>query len=252
MSRGDRQQTAAELTREKGHGTLALPMAKAAHPYASSDLVILGVIHRDTGGGELLARCLDAWEPDVITLEFSSYGLEYRSGKGQTLKRKAERVADGMKSEGKYVNEMALDAVLAYLDPPCEFSIASAYVAARGLSLCLVDNDRFSRERLMHSEELVSESNLEKLLSGPVLDTCEREKAVARLYFDKGLRVFPYTEEMMTRDARIADRIAALMKDGGGKRFLHVCGWQHLCDPLDLYASLRATKVFIHDKALCL
>ena len=48
------------------------------------------------------------------------------------------------------------------------------------------------------------------------------------------------------------DEIARLMGRQGLGPFLHVCGWQHLCDPLQLYRELNPTKVFIYDKTLCI
>jgi hypothetical protein len=226
-------------------------MANPCSPYDSSKLAILGVIHRDKEGSPLLTRWLDAWRPEVITLEFSSFGLHFRQNNGKALKTRARAIADDMRAEGRQVDEGALSSVLAYMDPSFEFSVAAAFAERRNLPLFLVDDDRFSRRKLADMEELMSRENLEKLLSSPIHYDHRREKALARLFFEQGLDTLPYTAEMEVRDRGMRDRIQALMACHGGARFLHICGWEHLRDPLNLYDPLNPTKVFIYDKALC-
>jgi hypothetical protein len=226
-------------------------MANPCRPYESSNLTILGVIHRDRNGAPLLARLLDTWRPDIITLEFSSYGLHFRQINGEALKIKVRRIAGEIRSLGRSVNEGALTAVLDYMDPSFEYSVASAYAASRNHRLFLVDEDSFSRSKLSDVEELVSRENLESLLSGPIHDSSEEQKAQARLFFGRDVGVFSYTEEMGVRDREMARKIGALMARHRKARFLHVCGWQHLYDPLGLYSSFNPTKVFIYDQTLC-
>jgi hypothetical protein len=227
-------------------------MANSCTPYETGNLAILGVIHRDREGAPLLARWLEKWRPEAVTLEFSSYGLHYRQTEGRKVKERARYVALQMMSEGKHVNQAALDGVFAFLEEPFEFTVASAYATPRGLPLFLIDGDVYSRLKLGDAEELVSPDNLATLLSGPTPEGSELQKALARLSLSYGLGVIPYTEEMAVRDREIRDRIAALMEAHSGARFLHICGWQHLLDPFDLYSSLNPSKAFIYDEALCL
>ncbi len=90
------------------------------------------------------------------------------------------------------------------------------------------------------------------MLLGSDQGTMGREKAMARLFLEKGIKTFRYTEEMRLRDRHMSERIAHLVKRHAPSRPAHICGWQHLCDPLGLYAALYPKKAFIHDKALCL
>jgi hypothetical protein len=226
-------------------------MARAYAPYHPGKFAILGVIHRDREAEPLLARWLDTWRPTVITVEFSRYGLHFRESRGEALKSRVLVAADGMRSRGMAVDQGALDALLAYLAPSFEFIVASSYAARHGYPLYLVDDDRFSRSRLADMEELVSRENLERLLCGPAHDDFRRQKAVARLFFEKGIRTFSYTEEMEVRDRGMRRRIDALVVRHEGAAILHICGWQHLCDPQGIFNSLNPTKVFIYDKALC-
>jgi|WetSurMetagenome_2_1015567.scaffolds.fasta_scaffold16718_1 hypothetical protein len=226
-------------------------MANPSRPYTSSNLTILGVIHRDRNGAPLLARWLETWRPEIVTLEFSSFGLRFRQINGEALKGRVRQVAAEMRFSGRSVDEGALTAVLDYMDPSFEYSVASAYAAGHDHRLFLVDEDCFSRSKLSDVEELVSRKNLEKLLSGPIHDGCAAQKARARLFFERGVSTFSYTEEMGARDREMTGKIEALMARHKNARFLHICGWQHLCDPLGLYSSFNPMKVFIYDKALC-
>ena len=80
----------------------------------------------------------------------------------------------------------------------------------------------------------------------------EKQRALARLFFGKGIKAFPYTDEMLTRDRHLKERLALLMRHHQGKRLLHVCGWQHLSDPHNIYHSLNPVKVFAHDRSVCI
>ena len=217
-----------------------------------ANLTILGVIHRDREGASILARYLDDWMPAAVTVEFSDYGLKYREAEGEVLRRRVYDVVDEMKCCGREVDGSSLEAVLAYLEPPCEFVVASDYAVRSGLPLYLIDDDRYSRSKLADIEELISRENLEKLLSGPLQNDCKYQRTLARLFFDKGIGLCSYTEEMETRDRIIRDRIRTLMLRHQGGRLLHICGWEHLRDPRGVYEALNPMKVFIYDQSFCL
>jgi hypothetical protein len=73
---------------------------------------------------------------------------------------------------------------------------------------------------------------------------------MAKLFFEGGIKVARYTEEMRIRDRYMRDKISILTRSNKDKRFLHICGWQHLEDPHNLYTPLNPEKVFIYDKAV--
>ncbi len=131
-----------------------------------------------------------------------------------------------------------------------EFTAASEYCDRRGARLFLVDMDRFSSVNLEPMDELIAKENLRMLLGS---DQCRgsRQKAMARLFLEKGIKTFPYTEEMRLRDRHMSRKIGRLVKRHAPSRLVHICGWQHLCDPFGLYAALYPKKAFIYDKALC-
>jgi len=211
---------------------------------------MLGVIHGDGPGEVLLRDWLESAGPGVVTLEFSSYGLDFRRSKGRALRRRTCEVVGGLRGEGFPIDEDALDSLLSYIDLPREYAAASDYCGRHERPLLLIDVDRFSARKLGGIGHLLARENLMRLLSGPGRQECHRQKALARLFFEKGIKTFSYTEEMRLRDRHMSLRISQLMRLYRPSLFVHICGWQHLSDPFGLYTSLSPRKVFIHDQAL--
>ncbi len=225
-------------------------MARVDTSYQDCRFIMLGLIHRDPEVRSLLSQWMEACRPDVVTLEFSPYGYRFRRSKGAGLAEKVRKAAQAMSAGGRAIDTQALDDILAYIDLPPEFVAASGYAAGRGIPLHLIDMDLYSRTRLSQMDELVSWDNLITLMRGPHKENAGRERALARLFFRGGVRLFSYTEEMRARDCHMRERIAELMARPSRPKVLHVCGWQHLADPQGLYAPLDPTKVFIHDETL--
>jgi hypothetical protein len=111
--------------------------------------------------------------------------------------------------------------------------------------------DRPSSVNLEAVDELIEKENLRMLLKSDQ-DRGGRQKAMARLFLEKGIKTFPYTGEMRLRDRHMSGKIGYLVKRHAPSRVVHICGWQHLCDPFGLYVALYPKKAFIYDKALCL
>ncbi len=225
-------------------------MARIDMSLHQNRFIMLGVIHRDREVAPLLSRWMEVWEPAIVTLELSPYGCAFRKSKGFELKERVHRAVEELRAQGRHIDGRALDDVLAYIDLPPELMVAADFAKRRGIPLHLIDVDLYSRSRLRHIDKLVSRENLSHLLCGADLRGADQEKALARLFFRGGVKLFPYTEEMAARDTHMRDTIAGLMKLHHGPRLLHICGWQHLADPRSLYASLNPTKVFIHDETL--
>jgi hypothetical protein len=220
-------------------------------PQTRSRLTMLGIIHRDRDSDGLLRERLAALEPDTITLEFSRYGLAYRERNAPALLAALERTVQELRTDGMDINPEALESLHAYIKPPVEYAAARDVAAARGVPLLLVDMDRFSCLKLRGIGDLLSRENLATLLGTPHLSSGgHTEKALARLFFDKGARVATYTAEMRTRDAYMSAALSRLLARGRALHIVHICGWQHLCDPERLYEPLNPAKAFIYDKAV--
>lgn len=213
---------------------------------------MLGVIHRDEEGPFLLNEWLDRIRPDIITLELSHYGIRFRRELGEAYKERVVRIAANRKERGESCNGEALASLLSYVNIPYEYDRASAYATEHKIPLYLIDMDFFSYMKLRTIEDLVSDENIEIMLADMGGTNGHQEMAAARLYFEKGIKVAQYDREMYIRDRYMSTKIQDLMNGFKGKKFLHVCGWQHLHDPSSLYAQFNPIKVFSHDKTLCL
>jgi len=216
----------------------------------NNKMFMLGVVHRDAEGPKLLLQWLERIMPHIITLEFSHYGLTFRKQKGDEFKKRIREVLTRMKGNSLKYNAEALADLLSYVAVPYEYKIASQYIKKHGGSLYLTDLDVFSYLKLKHSEELFQPANIEKLLCNGKNHCNGSEKAMAKLFFEGGIKVTHYTEEMHARDRYMRDKISILMRSHKDKRFLHICGWQHLEDPHNLYTPLNPEKVFIYDKTV--
>jgi hypothetical protein len=227
-------------------------MTEASLQKHEHKFIMLGVIHRDENGPALLKDWLAQIKPDVVTIELSHYGLRFRRELGEEYKRRVWEIVTHFNENGQKCNEEALASLFAYVNTPYEFDVVSAYAGEQAIPFYLIDMDFFSYVRLRAIEDLFSEENIEKVLTRAEGLNGNQEKAAARLYFEKGIKIVPYDREMHVRDRYMIAKIKDLMKNNPNRRLLHVCGWQHLEDPSNLYGILNPTKVFSHDKALCL
>jgi hypothetical protein len=219
---------------------------------AESLFFMLGVIHRDEDGPALLKDWLARIKPDVVTIELSHYGLRFRRELGGEYTKRINQILAKREERGESCSSEALKSLLSYVNIPYEYDGVSLYAAKYGIPFYLIDMDFFSYVKLRAIEDLLSEENIKKVLARTEETNGNQEKAVARLYFEKGIKIVPYDREMYVRDRYMTARINDLMKNNPNRRLLHVCGWQHLEDPSNLYGILNPTKVFSHDKALCL
>lgn len=213
---------------------------------------MLGSIHGDTDGPKALEQWLKTLRPDVITLEFSNYGLQFRKINGDHLR---ERLLAAMRELGLERKDECLgpvEALFSYIDLPYEFATLSDHSQKTKTPFYLVDADSFSSLKLREVSAMMEKENVEALVGmrcNPKSGTSP-ERVLADLFFRGAVKVFRYTEEMHIRDNFMKDRIALLMGHHGTGRYLHVCGWQHLSDPHHVYAPLKPIKVFIHDRTV--
>lgn len=211
---------------------------------------MLGVVHRDAEGPKLLLQWLERIMPHIVTLEFSHYGLTFRKKKGKEYRKRIKEVLTKIKGNNRKYNAETLADLLSYVDVPYEYKVVSQYTKKQSGLLYLIDLDVFSCLKLKNSEELFHPANIEKLLCNGKGHHAGNEKAMAKLFFEGGIKVARYTEEMRIRDRHMRDKISILTRSRKDKRFLHICGWQHLEDPHNLYTPLNPEKVFIYDKTV--
>jgi hypothetical protein len=208
---------------------------------------ILGVIHRDKDNCRIIGDWLNKINPQVITLEFSRYGLMFRKEKGPLYRKKLESILAQMKQDGETYSEEALSFLHAYIDPPSEYEAASLYCNENGASLHLVDMNRFSYIKLKDMDELFNDKNIRNVISVQGDNTTSRERIMAGLFFNSGIQTAPYTEEMLIRDRYMGRRLSALFQEHRGKGITHITGWQHLRDPHNIFTPFHPVKVFPYD-----
>ncbi len=220
--------------------------------FANETLIMLGVIHRDESGPELLDKWLEVIRPQVITLEFSRYGMAFRQERAAFYRLRIEEVYNRLKKNNRPCYDNALSMLLSYVEMPYEFERASHYAEASGAPFHLIDMDLFSYLRLREVDKLLSEENIERLLAEAHEERSGYERVMANLFFENGIRGTAYGDEMWARDKYMSNKLMVLRKYYGNRRLLHITGWQHLQDPCHLYEALKPIKVFSHDKTLCI
>lgn len=208
---------------------------------------MLGVIHRDKDNGMIVDRWLNEIRPDVVTIEFSQYGLKFRKEKGCMYRKQVECVLDKMRQDREECNQEELSFLYSFIDLPGEYEAASTYCINNGADLYPVDMDLFSYLNLRKIDELFSEENIRSVVGTHSEQGGNKERSAARLFFDAGIEMTPYTEEMHIRDRYISGKINMLMRYYRGKQFAHITGWQHLKDPHGVFAPLHPVKVFPYD-----
>jgi hypothetical protein len=209
---------------------------------------MLVIIHRDKANSTVIGGWLKKIKPDAVTLEFSPYGLMFRKTWGAFYKKKIESILIRMRHDGQTYNEEALSFLNAYIDLPVEYKAASLYCRENNASLHLVDMDLFSYMNLRNTDELFSEDNIRSIAATRVSPASGNEKTMARLFFDSGIEMAPYTEEMRIRDRYMSRRIGMLLQDNKEERCVtHITGWQHLKDPCNIFTPFHPVKVFAYD-----
>lgn len=208
---------------------------------------MLGVIHRDPRTPVLLRQWITDIKPDIITLEFSQYGLMFRKENHDRYKKRIDEVLKKLKNNKRAYNKAVMENLESFMNMPDEYEIVSEYCVKRQIPFYLIDMDLFSYLKLQKAEELFDAENIERLLTGTDAGNGSCETIMARLFFNSGLKSVPYDDEMYVRDRYMADRLSLLMKHSRDKRFLHIAGWRHLDDPYHLYAPLDPQKVFPYD-----
>jgi len=224
-----------------------LSMARAVDQFSPGKFFMLGIIHRDRRNDRLLGEWIEKLRPEVITLELSPYGLAFRRSLGGVYRRKIDDICDGLRLEGHACLSPELEDLYSYVEIPREYEIAGDYCRRTNACVYPVDMDLFSFMKLRQIDELISRENIRKNLSEKERRGGSAQEVLAGLYFRSGVTAFSYSEEMMLRDRFMCHGIGLLRKRFCEKRFLHIAGWQHLKDPLNLYAQFQPVKIFPYD-----
>ena len=209
-----------------------------------SSLTLIGTVHRDPGGMQILIEELTRLHPEVITLEFSAYGLQYRLNRRRVLSKRlltalyhirgTERC--GVRELKKLLRSTGIGGIKALLDLPYEYTGTRLYSTSHGLPFHCLDNSSYSRQLLRHVDELISPDNLRRIIA---LETAPLKETVAKVYHNAEkilltgiqspwLSMMHIDEEWEKREQSMADRIRTIAAQYPGCPIVHVGGWQHL------------------------
>ena len=189
-------------------------------------LVLVGTVHLDPDGHAALLAMLHELKPDAVTVEVSSYAIEYRRTAGPEL---LSRLEPFRREDGSLPR--AMHAVVAQLRPPFEYTACEAYADRTGAQLELVGDGQLSRQLLDRLEkELMVTDNLVALATRdepPLGEQVRREWARAHRELGAGPVLDSFGQRRMERlNRRMARQIRAVIS--AGTPCVHVGGWAHL------------------------
>lgn len=217
-------------------------------------LTLLGTVHRDPQGFTKLGKELARLKPDVVTLEFSRYGLSYRRRRKKILTAKLlQGLQEIRKTETLRISELkdllrstGIGGIAALIDLPFEYKGARFYSQRHGLPLYVLDLSSPSRRLLSHIDELLSLENLQKVIAfetASLRETITREyKHAENLLFSKKqspwLQCIPTDEDLQKREQVMASRIRKIVAKHQEHHIVHISGWQHLLNENDTLFKL--------------
>lgn len=229
-------------------------------------LTLLGTVHRDPQGITRLAKDLARLKPEIITLEFSRYGLTYRRRKKKILTEKLLRgLQEIRETENVRIAELkgllrstGIGGIAALIDLPFEYKGARFYSRRHDLPLYLLDLSSSSRRLLSHIDELLSQENLQKVMAfeaAPLQETVMREYKHAEELLFRGrqspwLQSISTDEDWQKREYDMADRIRKTVEKHQGRHIVHISGWQHLLPSkgtlFNLLEDLTPQRILLH------
>jgi hypothetical protein len=194
-------------------------------------LFLVGTVHLDPGGYDRLKGLLFELKPETVTVDVSSYALEFR----RTVGREYRTLLDNFRRDDGSLPP-ALAAVDVQLQIPFEYRAADDYAEGRGARVVPVGDSAQSQKLLSHlSRELMTTDNLVTLASReepPLAEQVEREWERARRDYLEGS---PAAGSLEKSDKRLARQIKEY---AGREPVVHVGGWEHLKGLSDLLSDL--------------
>ncbi len=199
-------------------------------------LILVGTVHCDPGGFRRLFQFLEEERPDLITIEISPYGRDFRARQSpafrETLRKNLKTIqAENGLTSAEILGHSAVQGIFLLLQDPYEWRAAKAFSARRGVGVSDNDLSQYSKDKLSHLAELISVDNLRTLLQTPLLDLSrqvEEQYRRARSLLDQPPSEWPIKQEVQERDNHMAREIRKLIKEARGKKILHIGGWEHL------------------------
>ena len=202
-------------------------------------LFLLGTMHHDPEGFGRLRRFLDRFDPQLVCVELSPYGLFFRRRFGRALHeilranlREAAR-RGGLAYRSALVHPQIIS-IRRQISLPFEYRAARAYADARRSRLILADWSLFSRRCIEDWPELLAVDNLVQLLRTPSAfppPAYAYAEAASRIHAPPEPPSLSPDEEdafRIERESRMARLIERVCRRYAGRPILYVGGWWHL------------------------
>jgi hypothetical protein len=228
-------------------------------------LILLGTVHTDRLGFARTWAFLREYKPDLVLLELSPFGLQYRKEHARVLRRtffaNLRRVAENFRIDfTSALMNSHITGIIIQIGLPFEYRASVAYTKHSGTKIVLVDDSEFSREWTNTWSELISPENLATLLQ------LETEVIPAPLYYERaasgiagesvhsvmpgGVNLRPWQR----REDYIAAQILSALKTNAPRRPVYIGGWRHLISGGELKTirdilSLEASSCLLLDRA---
>jgi hypothetical protein len=232
-------------TDEQSEDDLNLPQAfgkgqpaAGSPPANDSPLLLVGTAHRDPKGKPRLLALLEKERPAFITVEISPYARAFRIREAAAFRAVLRENLKKIHEEERIpwrelLSHGAVQGIFFLLKEPYEWRAAEEYARESGAVLEDIDLSRYSAEKLSRIPELVSENNLRFLLRSSCAGMAEQAAAQyrrARAHFSNPPSLWPQSSEDLERESFMAGRVRRIFHRAGGKKVLHVSGWEHLVE----------------------
>jgi hypothetical protein len=188
-------------------------------------------VHGDPAGYERAWRFFEQLRPEVITVEISRFSVRFRERALRGWRRRLASALEAMPPEA--ARSLAVARVAAQAEVPFEYRAARDWGQRHPVTVKLLDSGAAARHHLpRYARELLSAANLRFLSEsgspGTLEDFVAGEFRRARLAMQGRLRMLPRgAHAQKSRRERLwAKRLKRLA--AGGKRVVHVGGWEHL------------------------
>jgi len=193
-------------------------------------LILIGTVHGDPRGQARAGKLLRHLRPELVTIEISSFSLNYRLRHGGRWQRQLAAALAELPAGAE--RHLAIQRLAAQVALPFEVRAACEYSRRVDVPWRPLDLGFLSRRHLpRYATELLSPANLEALLATPegeLEDFVAGEFRRARLAWAGAprRRVFPDAPETRRRDHFLARRLRAQVSRH--RRVVHLGGWEHL------------------------
>lgn len=193
-------------------------------------IILVGVVHRDPEGHELLLRLLESLRPEALCVEFSPLGLTWREHRSAHLRKRLERILEHFPPEVKGHPQVQL--IRAALEMPFEYIAPLAYAEIHGTPLHLVDYNWLSRAHLpLYESEILTLDNIGALVAG---EDRPLEEIVESVY-QRAMQCLEDPVVTARWDGEVLDRkrerfLACRVRRAAQRhaQIVYVGGWEHL------------------------